>query len=76
MPLHAEDAAIVREHRAAAENERAWARVEDPMKMHGGCQVLPASSWIEVRLKKRLGALRSELLGSERDPEHGTGDRG
>jgi flagellar assembly protein FliH len=69
VQLHPEDAAIVREYLAPVENERAWALVEDPMMMRGGCQVVSASSRIDVRLEKRLGALLSELMGSERDPE-------
>jgi flagellar assembly protein FliH len=69
VQLHPEDAAIVREHLAPAENERAWLLVEDPMMMRGGCQVVSASSRIDVRLDKRLGALLSELMGSERDPD-------
>lgn len=69
VQLHPEDAAIVREHLAPAENERAWTLIEDPMMMRGGCQVVSASSRIDVRLDKRLGALLSELMGSERDPE-------
>ncbi len=76
VQLHPEDAAIVREHLAPAENERAWALVEDPMMMRGGCQVISASSRIDVRLEKRLGALLSELMGSERDPEARPAERG
>jgi flagellar assembly protein FliH len=76
VQLHPEDAAIVREHLAPAENERAWALVEDPMMMRGGCQVVSASSRIDVRLEKRLGALLSELMGSERDPEARPAERG
>lgn len=76
VQLHPEDAAIVREHLAPVENERAWALVEDPMMMRGGCQVISASSRIDVRLEKRLGALLSELMGSERDPETRPGERG
>jgi flagellar assembly protein FliH len=76
VQLHPEDAAIVREHLAPVENERAWALIEDPMMMRGGCQVLSASSRIDVRLEKRLGALLSELMGSERDPEARPGERG
>jgi flagellar assembly protein FliH len=76
VQLHPEDAAIVREHLAPVENERAWALVEDPMMMRGGCQVISASSRIDVRLEKRLGALLSELMGSERDPEARPGERG
>jgi len=66
VQLHPEDAAIVREHLAPAEQERAWTLVEDPMMMRGGCQVVSASSRIDVRLETRLGALLSELMGSER----------
>jgi flagellar assembly protein FliH len=67
VQLHPEDAAIVREHLAPVETERAWTLVEDPMMMRGGCQVVSASSRIDVRLEKRLGALVSELMGGERD---------
>jgi len=76
VQLHPEDAAIVREHLAPMENERAWTLVEDPMMMRGGCQVVSASSRIDVRLEKRLGALLSELMGSERDPETRPPERG
>ncbi len=76
VQLHPEDAAIVREHLAPVENERAWALVEDPMMMRGGCQVVSASSRIDVRLDKRLGALLSELMGSERDPDARPLERG
>ena len=67
VQLHPQDAAIVREHLAPAERERAWSLVEDPMMMRGGCQVVSASSRIEVRLDTRLGALLSELMGGERE---------
>ncbi len=76
VQLHPLDAAIVREHLAPVENERAWTLVEDPMMMRGGCQVLSASSRIDVRLEKRLGALLSELMGSERDPDSRAAERG
>ena len=76
VQLHPEDAAIVREHLAPAEHERAWALVEDPMMMRGGCQVMSASSRIDVRLDKRLGALLSELMGSERDSDSRPAERG
>jgi len=69
VQLHPEDAAIVREHLAPAERERAWTLIEDPMMMRGGCQVVSASSRIDVRLETRLGALLSELMGSEREPD-------
>jgi flagellar assembly protein FliH len=69
VQLHPQDAAIVREHLAPAESERAWTLVEDPMMMRGGCQVLSSSSRIDVRLESRLGALLSELMGSERDAD-------
>ena len=75
--LHPQDAAIVREHLAPAERERAWTLVEDPMMMRGGCQVISASSRIDVRLDTRLGALLTELMGGERETD-GTrsGERG
>ena len=64
--LHPEDAAVVREHLAPTERERAWAMVEDPVMARGGCQVSTNTSRIDMRLETRLGAILSELLGTER----------
>ena len=71
--LHPEDAAVVRQHLAPTENERAWAIVEDPVMARGGCQVSTSTSRIDMRLETRLGAILSELLGTER---HIDGARG
>jgi flagellar assembly protein FliH len=71
--LHPEDAAVVREHLAPTESERAWAMVEDPVMARGGCQVTTTTSRIDARLETRVGAILSELLGTER---HDTGARG
>lgn len=64
--LHPEDAAIVHEHLAPTERERAWVVVEDPVMMRGGCQVLTATSRVDARLETRLGRVLSELLGGQR----------
>jgi flagellar assembly protein FliH len=64
--LHPEDAAVVREHLAPTESERAWTIVEDPVMARGGCQVTTATSRIDARLETRLGAILSELMGTER----------
>jgi flagellar assembly protein FliH len=64
--LHPEDAAVVRQHLAPTENERAWAIVEDPVMARGGCQITTATSRIDARLESRVGAILSELLGTER----------
>ena len=68
VQLHPEDAAVVREYLAPAEHDRAWTLVEDPMMMRGGCQVLTSTSRVDARLDSRLGALLTEIMGSERDP--------
>jgi flagellar assembly protein FliH len=70
--LHPEDAAVVRENLAPTENERAWVIVEDPVMARGGCQITTTTSRIDGRLETRLGAILSELLGTER---HITGAR-
>jgi flagellar assembly protein FliH len=64
--LHPEDAAVVRQHLAPTESQRAWTLVEDPVMARGGCQVTTATSRIDARLETRLGAILSELLGTER----------
>ncbi len=66
--LHPEDAAVVRQHLAPTESERAWAIVEDPVMARGGCQVTTTTSRIDARLESRLAAILSELLGTEREP--------
>jgi flagellar assembly protein FliH len=71
--LHPEDAAVVRQHLAPTESERAWAIVEDPVMARGGCQITTNASRIDARLETRLGAILSELLGTER---HTDGVRG
>jgi flagellar assembly protein FliH len=70
VQLHPEDAAIVRQHLAPTESERAWVLVEDPMMMRGGCQVLSATSRIDARFESRLGALLAEIMGSEREEQN------
>jgi flagellar assembly protein FliH len=64
--LHPEDAAVVREHLAPTESERAWAIIEDPVMARGGCQITSATSRIDARLETRLGGILSELMGTER----------
>jgi len=71
--LHPEAAAVVRQHLAPTENGRAWVIVEDPVMARGGCQVSTSTSRIDMRLETRLGAMLSELLGTER---HSEGARG
>jgi flagellar assembly protein FliH len=64
--LHPEDAAVVRQNLAPTENERAWGIIEDPVMARGGCQITTATSRIDARLETRLGAILSELMGTER----------
>jgi flagellar assembly protein FliH len=71
--LHPEDAAVVREHLAPTESERAWNMIEDPVMARGGCQITTATSRIDARLETRLGSILSELLGDER-AESGRGN--
>jgi flagellar assembly protein FliH len=71
--LHPEDAAVVKQHLAPTENERAWSIVEDPVMARGGCQVTTNTSRIDARLETRLGSILSELMGTER---HATTPRG
>jgi flagellar assembly protein FliH len=64
--LHPEDAAVVREHLAPTESERAWSIIEDPVMARGGCQISSATSRIDARLETRLIGILSELMGTER----------
>ena len=68
--LHPEDAAVVRQHLAPTERERAWTIIEDPVMSRGGCQVTTNASRIDARLETRLGAILSELLGTERSADN------
>ena len=71
--LHPEDAAVVRQNLAPTESERAWQLIEDPVMARGGCQITTSTSRVDARLETRLGAILSELMGTER---HGSGSRG
>jgi flagellar assembly protein FliH len=71
--LHPEDAAVVRHNLAPTESDRAWQLVEDPVMARGGCQITTATSRVDARLETRLGAILSELMGTERQ---GTSSRG
>jgi flagellar assembly protein FliH len=64
--LHPEDAAVVRQHLAPTESERAWTIVEDPVMARGGCLITTTTSRIDARLETRLAAILSELMGTER----------
>ena len=64
--LHPEDAAVVRQSLAPTESERAWSMVEDPVTARGGCQITTTTSRIDARLETRLGAILSELMGTQR----------
>ena len=66
--LHPEDALVVRQNLAPTESERAWQIVEDPVMARGGCQITSATSRVDARLETRLGAILSELMGTERGP--------
>ena len=57
---------MVRQNLAPTESERAWQLVEDPVMARGGCQVTTATSRVDARLETRLGAIVSELMGTER----------
>jgi flagellar assembly protein FliH len=73
--LHPEDAAVMRANLAPTESERAWTLVEDPVMARGGCLITTTTSRIDARLETRLGAILSELLGTERQtsPPRGGG---
>jgi len=70
--LHPEDALVVRQNLAPTESERAWTIIEDPVMARGGCQVTTTTSRIDARLETRLGAILSELMGTERQPQPST----
>ena len=77
--LHPEDAAVVTQHLAPTEKERAWTIIEDPVMARGGCQIMTVTSRIDARLETRLGSILSDLLGTERQaatPRGGSNDRG
>jgi flagellar assembly protein FliH len=73
--LHPEDAAVMRQNLAPTESERAWTLIEDPVMARGGCLITTTTSRIDARLETRLGAILSELMGTERHtPQARDGD--
>lgn len=64
--LHPDDAALVRESLAPAENEPAWTIVEDPLIERGGCNVTTENSRVDASNASRLNAAIRSLNGDER----------
>lgn len=64
--LHPDDAAIVREALSAADGERAWKMMEDPLITRGGCKVVTPSSQVDAQTEARLHAAISAIVGDER----------
>ncbi len=74
--LHPEDATVLRQNLSPTESERAWSIIEDPVMARGGCQITTTTSRIDARLETRLGAILSELMGTERHSPLVRGDSG
>jgi flagellar assembly protein FliH len=70
--LHPEDAALVREHLAEPNAERAWSVIEDPVIGRGGCRVSSENSTIDAQVESRLGAAIAAALGDERVAPRGS----
>lgn len=64
--LHPDDAALVRESLSAAEGERAWSIVEDPLIRRGGCSVAAENSRVDAQIESRLEQLIATITGDER----------
>ena len=69
--VHPDDAAILREKLAAAQSERAWTIVEDPVLERGGCRVAAANSQVDARVETRVGAVVAAVLGDQRATARG-----
>ncbi len=67
--VNPEDAALLREMLVSAQDEAAWALVEDPVLSRGGCEIRTEQSRIDATLEKRLHALVSQFLGDLRDQD-------
>jgi flagellar assembly protein FliH len=74
--LHPEDAALVNERLAKPQAESAWTIIEDPVMGRGGCRVTTDTALIDARLETRLGAVISQVLGSERGDDRTQGAEG
>jgi len=64
--LHPEDATLVRDSLSAAEGERVWTIVEDPLIARGGCEITADSSRIDAQAETRLNAIINSISGDER----------
>jgi flagellar assembly protein FliH len=64
--LHPDDALLVQRSLAAAEGERAWRIIEDPLISRGGCNVTTENSQIDAQTETRLNMAINAILGDER----------
>jgi flagellar assembly protein FliH len=67
--LHPEDADLIREVYALADNEVGWSLIEDPVITRGGCKVVTDSSQIDATLDSRLASLIAPLLAGARNAD-------
>jgi flagellar assembly protein FliH len=72
--LHPEDAELVRSRLAAANGDRAWSIIEDPVLSRGGCRVTSDNSTIDASLEQRIGTAIASMLGDERAAAGGLTD--
>ena len=64
--LHPEDAELVRASLSAADGERAWSIVEDPLISRGGCTVTTENSQVDARAETRVNAIINAISGDDR----------
>jgi len=66
LRVHPDDATLLRESLSPADDEPAWAIVEDPLIKRGGCKVTSDNSQVDATAEARLQAVISSIAGDER----------
>jgi len=73
LHLNPEDGVLVRELLAERIGAAGWEIVDDPLLTRGGCKVTTESSHIDASVERRLSQVVAELMGGEREEDHGDG---
>lgn len=70
--LHPDDAELVRNAFSIDDNlEEGWKIVEDPVLTRGGCRIEAEQSTIDATVEQQLNRVIANLLGGEREDDHG-----
>jgi flagellar assembly protein FliH len=69
--LHPDDLELVRQALGLQDDHRTWRLQPDPLLSRGGCVVETDTSLVDATVETRVSAIAYQMLGGEREGDHG-----